>query len=229
MSNLPVSNVTVSASEVGVESPGFTFVEEDDVLFALRLCREVHGIYGSYHDGSLQATENVWAGLSLTVEMITALRTTVTEGMPAMRLRVAACQAEEINSVLYGRALPARDALNAVETLALDWKQPDVARTAEPARDEVRGWRAGLLAFWHRRSRLFQLTVGLLGCCLAAVLIDAPFAVMALFPNLLIPLAAAFVGVPVAGRMLFRARTRRGRTGGRSRARLRNRGLVLSA
>jgi hypothetical protein len=87
-----------------VESPGFKLVEEDDVAFSLGLCREIQRIYVSYHDGDLTPTEGVRDGLALSLEMLTVLRATVTEGMPAMRLEVAAAQAREIVGVLFGIA-----------------------------------------------------------------------------------------------------------------------------
>lgn len=87
-----------------VESPGFKLVEEDDVAFSLGLCREIQRIYIAYHDGDLTPTDGVRDGLALSLEMLTVLRGTVTEGMPAMRLEVAAAQAREIFGVLFGIA-----------------------------------------------------------------------------------------------------------------------------
>ncbi|MBV9660456.1 MAG: hypothetical protein JO337_04800 [Acidimicrobiales bacterium] len=85
-----------------METNGFTLVEEDDVAFTLTLCREINRIYGGYQDGELAPDENVWAGLSLTLRMLSTLQGTVLDGMPAMRLQVAAAQAREMHAVLFG-------------------------------------------------------------------------------------------------------------------------------
>ena len=85
-----------------VEPHGFKLVEEDDVAFSLGLCREIQRIYAAYHDGILTPTDGVRDSLALSLEMLTVLRATVTEGMPAMRLEVAAAQAREIVGVLFG-------------------------------------------------------------------------------------------------------------------------------
>ena len=86
-----------------VEGPGFTLVEEDDVAFSLRLCREVHRIYGEYQDGRLQASDPVLAGLVVTVEMLAALSRSVRDGMPGMRITVAAAQTREMLAVIFGQ------------------------------------------------------------------------------------------------------------------------------
>ncbi len=85
-----------------VEPHGFKLVEEDDVAFSLGLCREIQRIYSAYHDGILTPSDGVRDGVALSLEMLTVLRATVTEGMPAMRLEVAAAQAREIVGVLFG-------------------------------------------------------------------------------------------------------------------------------
>lgn len=86
-----------------VESAGFTFVEEDDVAFSLRLCREVNRIYMDYQEGRLASTESVQAGLAVTVEMLAALSQTIRDGMPSMRITVAAAQAREMLAVVFGQ------------------------------------------------------------------------------------------------------------------------------
>jgi len=88
--------------EPTVESHGFKLVEEDDVAFSLGLCREIQRIYSSYHEGTLTPTDGVRDGLTLSLEMVTVLRATVTEGMPALRLEVASAQAREMVGVLFG-------------------------------------------------------------------------------------------------------------------------------
>ncbi|HET6965548.1 MAG TPA: hypothetical protein VFH58_12305 [Acidimicrobiales bacterium] len=85
-----------------VERGAFTLVEEDDVAFSLQLCREVHRIYGRYQDGGLPSTDSMLAGLVVTVEMLAALSRTVREGMPAMRITVAAAQTREMLVVAFG-------------------------------------------------------------------------------------------------------------------------------
>jgi hypothetical protein len=91
-----------------VENAGFTLIEEDDVAFTLGLCREIYRIYGTYQDGDLGSTEGVRAGLVVTIEMLAALRNTVTEGMPAMRIEVAAAQTREMMATLFGERLPSK-------------------------------------------------------------------------------------------------------------------------
>lgn len=86
-----------------VERGTFTLVEEDDVAFGLQLCREVHRIYGQYQDGGLPSTDSMLAGLVVTVEMLAALSRTVREGMPAMRITVAAAQTREMLAVAFGQ------------------------------------------------------------------------------------------------------------------------------
>lgn len=195
-----MSSSPVQTAQPVAGTPGFTFVEEDDVLFALSLCREVHRIYGRYHEGSLDATENVWAGLSLTLEMITALQSRVTDGMPAMRLRVAVTQAEEINTVLFGHRLAAGRGLDAARRLALGWTPELPPAGAVPATPDQHVSRPDRVrAFWDRRTAAVRFPAGFLACCLIGVLVDVPFTVMALFPQLFLQLLVVFVGLPVAG------------------------------
>ena len=89
--------------EPHVEASGFTLVEEDDVAFSLRLCREVNRIYLDYQEGRLQATDAVQAGLSVTVEMLAVMSHAIRDGMPAMRITVAAAQTREILAVVFGQ------------------------------------------------------------------------------------------------------------------------------
>lgn len=86
-----------------VERGGFTFVEEDDVAFTLQLCREVHRLYGDYQEGGLPSGEYVLAGLTVTMEMLAVLSGSITDGMPAMRITVAAAQTREMLAVTFGR------------------------------------------------------------------------------------------------------------------------------
>lgn len=91
----------VEANPVAPAPSAFTFVEEDDVAFALGLCREVNRIYGDYHEGRLAASDQVLAGLMVTVEMLAALSRTVKDGMPGMRITVAAAQTREMLAVTF--------------------------------------------------------------------------------------------------------------------------------
>lgn len=84
-----------------VESGGFTLVEEDDVAFSLSLCREIHRIYGSYQSGDLEATDSVHVGLALTTQMLSTLASSVSRGMPAMRIQVAWAQTSEMMAVMF--------------------------------------------------------------------------------------------------------------------------------
>lgn len=98
--------VTIPPSELIeslVEPPGFTLVEEDDVAFCLGLCREVNRIYLDYQEGRLAATDAVHAGLSVTVEMLAVLSRSVRDGMPGMRITVAAAQTREMLAVVFGQ------------------------------------------------------------------------------------------------------------------------------
>jgi hypothetical protein len=89
-----------------VENGGFTIVEQDDVAFALSLCKEIHRIYGSYQSGELEAgDDSVRLGLLLTSQMLSTLGGAVTKGMPAMRLEVAAAQTREMVAVLFGEPI----------------------------------------------------------------------------------------------------------------------------
>jgi hypothetical protein len=86
-----------------VKPGGFTLVEEDDVAFSLSVCREVHRIYGEYQDGELPVDDRLHAGLVVTVEMLAALSQSVVDGMPAMRITVAAAQTREMLAVMFGQ------------------------------------------------------------------------------------------------------------------------------
>lgn len=85
-----------------VALPGFRLVEEDDVAFALGLCREVHRIYGDYQERGLPRTDEAVAGLTVALEAMAKLSASVRDGMPAMRLTVAAAQTREMLAVTFG-------------------------------------------------------------------------------------------------------------------------------
>ena len=80
------------------------------MTFSLRLCREVHRLYGEYHEDRLPPGDSVLAGLMLTAEILTTLQANVTEGMPALRVVVATAQIREILAVLFDED-PANHAL----------------------------------------------------------------------------------------------------------------------
>lgn len=103
MAAVGTSEAAVPSSGAFVQPAGFTFVEEDDVAFTLRLCREVYRLYGDYQDGGLAADDYVLAGLSVTMEMLAVLSHRVVDGMPAMRVTVAAAQTREMLAVMFGR------------------------------------------------------------------------------------------------------------------------------
>jgi hypothetical protein len=84
-------------------APGATIVEQEDVVFALGLCREIHRIYGDYLEGSVKSDESLEAGLMMTIEMLAIMSQSVDSGMPAMRVGVAAAQVTEMLAVLFDR------------------------------------------------------------------------------------------------------------------------------
>ncbi len=151
-----------------VEAHGFKLVEEDDVAFSLGLCREIQRIYSSYHDGDLTPTDGVRDGLTLSLEMLTVLTATVTEGMPALRLEVASAQTREMIGVLFGmsradRALiasQARRKLSRMATPELDHRaykpaglRPDAPTKPKAKKPKARESIFARLSF-HRRRRL---------------------------------------------------------------------------
>lgn len=97
------SEAVLERSGTGVGTAGFTLIEEDDVAFTLQLCREVHRLYGDYQVGNLASDDYVLAGLAVSMEMLAALSRQVTDGMPAMRITVAAAQTREMLAVMFGR------------------------------------------------------------------------------------------------------------------------------
>jgi hypothetical protein len=80
---------------------GFTLVDDEDVAFCLRLCREVNRIYGRYHEDRLASTEPLLATLAMTAEALSALGRTVKDGMPGIRITVAAAQTREMLAVMF--------------------------------------------------------------------------------------------------------------------------------
>ena len=215
-----------------VESNGFTLVEEDDVAFSLTLCREIHRIYGTYHEGELKADETVKAGLLLTGEMLSAIRRTVRDGMPAMRIEVAEAQVREMMAILFGQVLPARKDRNrtnrqmgpAVTDLrdrALRPRTPnpvscaplrELAQRSEAApaarpEPELPPARPAVPAPRPRRRAapvVARVAATLIGCVAVAVLINVPLAVLALYPNEMAPLGAGFVLAGITGSLGYR-------------------------
>jgi len=228
-----------------VESSGFTLVEEDDVAFSVSLCREVNRIYGSYESGELEADHSVHLGLSLTVQMLARMSSTVTKGMPAMRIEVASAQTREMMTVLFGEPLlpqRGRAARRQVEGrctrpvgLASELTAPKaitatnnffygdislgeqrrpgeittggspadltpspVHLDAPPAPDlqPSRSARSPLKQRFGRwfasRAVMIRILLGMLGCGMAAVIIDVPIVMLLLFSNLLAPLSIAY-------------------------------------
>lgn len=72
------------------------------MAFSLGLCREVNRIYSKYQDDSLTPSDSLQAGLMVTIQMLAMLSHSVTEGMPGMRITVAAAQSREILAVMFG-------------------------------------------------------------------------------------------------------------------------------
>lgn len=134
-------------SSTVVDNGGFSLVEEDDVAFTLALCREINRIYTVYHDGELGVTRGVAEGLGQTLKMLEALEASVVDGMPAMRLQVAAAQAREMSVVLFGApplsSMARRPAIQPAPVLPV--------ANAEPARPR-RPWRDRWAALWSGRS-----------------------------------------------------------------------------
>jgi hypothetical protein len=208
VTNCPVSTIDPGVSVV--EDDGFTLVEEDDVAFTLALCREIHRLYGSYEDSELPADEQVWAGLDLTRQMVLTLQSSVTSGMPSMRLRVASAQVREMLAVLFGvEPGPERSGLKgAIQEIRLD--QPELTEGASPvpaavpaaltapaapaspapdstaarvAGDEIAAHQSRTMALWHGLPVVAQFVTGILLCFVAGALLNVPIAIMALFPN----------------------------------------------
>jgi hypothetical protein len=228
------------------KKPGFIVVEDDDVSFAVALCREIHRMYGMYQADELPATDSVEHGLMLTMEMFTTLQNSVTDGMPALRLQVGAAQAREMLGTLFSYNLPTRrsrelapdghrsrphrtsrslashprhesrpsprlpqgDHKELVEMAPAPAAERTVAAPEVPPTPEapVRAittepsWPGRLARYWDRQPLPIQVVATLVGIVVGASLLDAPFAIVALFPNDLFPLVAAFIGVFVVSR-----------------------------
>jgi hypothetical protein len=69
------------------------------------------------------------------------------------------------------------------------------ARSSRPGR---------LIRDWERQPLLVKIVATLVGIVLAASLIDAPFTIVALFPNYFFPLTALFIAVSVASKPAYR-------------------------
>lgn len=196
--------------------PPITLTEDDDVAFSLSLCREVNRIYGAYAAGDLAVSENVLAGLRLTENMLLALATTVVDGMPGMRLEVATSQVREMNHVLFGisgavgraafapgelgRLLTAAEPSRPELPAAISGAGPAAPAPCPPRSDGGGRWRKP----WERRGLVARVLIGLLGCLTAAVCVDIPFTAMALFPDLVLPLAVGFLAGPTLLYGLYR-------------------------
>ncbi len=193
-------SLPTTLSSVG-ENAGFTLVEDDDVAFSLALCREIRLIYDDYQDGVLTANDSLRSGLNLTIEMFGMLRGTVTNGMPALRLEVGAAQAKEMLLTMFDPdvAWPGSSA-------ALDGPPGlTVAPLIASSEPRSRRWTAS----WDKQPLFVKVLATLLAIALVPVFIDAPFAILALFPNYLYPLSAAFIALALAAKPVSRAiRTR---------------------
>jgi hypothetical protein len=77
--------------------------------------------------------------------------------------------------------------------------EPDIgAPTASASRP------SRLARYWESQTLAVKVAATLIGIVLAAALIDAPFAIVALFPNFLFPLTALFVGTFIASKPAYR-------------------------
>src|SRR5580704_4121224 len=92
-----------TAIEAIAAPTGFTLVEDEDVAFTLRLCREVNRIYGRYHEDGLTSTDPLLTTLAMTAETLAALSQVVKDGMPGVRITVAAAQTREMLVVMFGQ------------------------------------------------------------------------------------------------------------------------------
>jgi hypothetical protein len=90
-----------TAIEAIAAPTGFTLVEDEDVAFTLRLCREVNRIYGQYHGDGLASTDPLLTTLAMTAETLAALGQVVKDGMPGVRITVAAAQTREMLVVMF--------------------------------------------------------------------------------------------------------------------------------
>jgi hypothetical protein len=193
-------SLPTTLSPVG-ENAGFTLVEDDDVAFNLALCREIRRIYDDYQDGALTADDSLRSGLSLTIEMFAMLRGTVTDGMPALRLEVGAAQAKEMLMTMFDPDVPWLRSSPSLDG-PLGVAAPPLISPPEP---RSRRWTAS----WDKQPLIVKILATLLALALVPVFIDAPFAILALFPNYLYPLSAAFVALALAAKPVSRAiRTR---------------------
>jgi hypothetical protein len=196
-------------TEAVLADPGSVIVaEDDDVVFCLELCREVQRIYNLYLVHELTTTEGLWASLILVGQALEVLGGPVTDGMPAARLEVARAQIQEMDSVLFNAA-----AAFTGTGSGLGHPESSLSEVAAVAGAERPARRDG---FWSSRPWPLRAGVGLVGCVAAAVIIDTPFTVMALYPNQVIPIGAGFVGVPLAVQQVLNFRSMSRRAGGRS-------------
>jgi hypothetical protein len=92
-----------TAIEAIAAPSGFTLVEDEDVAFTLRLCREVNRIYGRYHENGLSSTDPLLTTLAMTAETLAALSKVVKDGMPGVRITVAAAQTREMLVVMFAQ------------------------------------------------------------------------------------------------------------------------------
>ena len=243
-----------------VENGGFTIVEQDDVAFALSLCKEIHRIYGSYQSGELEpGDDSVRLGLLLSSQMLSTLGGAVTKGMPAMRLEVATAQTREMVAVLFGEPITARKPRSGrarVEPRCqrqLGTPGPSAKHTVAPGPEAIAalgegsqsnsgqppaavkepsatgeadfgsptGSEAGARPRTHvsllararqafgRSPVIIRVLLGILGCGLAAVLIDVPLVILLLFSNLFLPLTLSFVCIAALAPRATRSRISR--------------------
>jgi hypothetical protein len=149
------------AIEAVAAPAGFTLVEDEDVAFCLRLCREVNRIYGRYHEDRLPSTDPLRAILAMTAETLAALSRTVKDGMPGIRITVATAQTREMLAVLFDQdpmQYPtSRTLLQPYRSMLAEPARPAVTsifqpRTQGPGQRRGSGW-LRLLGRRHRRRQ----------------------------------------------------------------------------
>jgi hypothetical protein len=232
--NSPVTTVTPV-----VEDGGLKLVEEDDVAFTLALSREVHRLYGSYQEGELSASEDLRDGLDVARRMVLMLQSIVNAGMPAMRLEVMASQTREMLAVLFGEVPTGKAVRGGGSGRATrpgqvpaslgqpSWPSSVIESGGRPRLEPARSAGspdlaappsvqpalvarpAGIGRLSHAVSAAAQVVRWLVLCGLVAVAIDAPIAVMALFPSHLSVLAGGYALIGGLGWWWWRKRSAR--------------------
>jgi hypothetical protein len=113
------------------------------------------------------------------------------------RPSAGAVQGDRKELVEQNPPAPSREATGAHE--AISASEPEIGAPAACPSQPGR-----LTRCWERQPLPVQIVVTLVGIVLAASLIDAPFTIIALFPNYLLPLTAVFLALSVASKPALR-------------------------